>query len=74
MADLAAALVADSLTSAETAAVNGNLGAAFSDAHDAASSDPLALEPLLVLSELYQRVRDDGAARAELVKARPAAA
>ncbi len=58
----------DSLTSAENAAANGNLGAAFSNARDAAGSDPLALEPLLVLSELYQRVRDDGAARAELVK------
>ena len=60
---------ADSLASAENAALSGHLSSAFSDARDAASADPLALEPLFVLSALYQSARDDAAARAELVKA-----
>jgi O-Antigen ligase len=60
---------ADSIASAENAAVSGDTSAAFADARDAAGSDPLALQPLFVLSELYQSVRDEPAARAELVKA-----
>ena len=60
---------ADSIASAENAAVNKDVSAAFADAHAAAGSDPLALEPLFVLSELYLSVRDRAAARAELVKA-----
>jgi O-Antigen ligase len=60
---------ADSLSSAENAAVNRDVSAAFSDAHAAAGSDPLALEPLFVLSELYRSVANRTAARTELVKA-----
>jgi O-antigen ligase/polysaccharide polymerase Wzy-like membrane protein len=60
---------ADSIASAENAAVNKDFSAAFADAHAAAGSDPLALEPLFVLSELYLSVRNRAAARAELVKA-----
>jgi hypothetical protein len=55
--------------SAETAAFEGHVSAAFSDAHDAAGYDPLSLQPLLLLSELYQHVGEDAVARSELVKA-----
>ena len=57
------------VASAETAAFDGHVSTAFPDARDAAGYDPLSLEPLLLLSELYQRVGDDANARAELVKA-----
>ena len=57
------------VASAETAAFDGHVSTAFSDAHTAAGYDPLSLEPLLLLSELYQRVGDEAGARAELVKA-----
>ncbi len=60
---------ADSVGSAESAAAAGNVRAAFADARDAADSDPLALQPLFLLSALYQSVSDRPAARAELVKA-----
>jgi hypothetical protein len=60
---------ADAATSAVTAAESNDVSTAFSDARDAAGADPLALQPLFVLSELYQRVRDDRAARAQLLSA-----
>jgi hypothetical protein len=42
---------------------------AFADARAAASRDPLSIEPLYMLSALYQDARDNASARAELVKA-----
>jgi cytochrome c-type biogenesis protein CcmH/NrfG len=60
---------ADSVASSESAAAAGNVRAAFADAHHAADSDPLALEPLFLLSALYQSASERGAARSELVKA-----
>ena len=62
---------ADAAASAVAAATppRNDVSAAFSDARDAAGADPLALQPLFVLSELYQRVGDDRAARAQLLKA-----
>jgi O-antigen ligase/polysaccharide polymerase Wzy-like membrane protein len=42
---------------------------AFASAHIAASRDPLALEPLYLLSELYQAANDTRGARAQLAKA-----
>jgi len=42
---------------------------AFDDARSAASSDPLSYEPLFLLSALYQRIGDNAAARAQLVRA-----
>jgi hypothetical protein len=60
---------ADAVTSAETAASEKHLDAAFTDARDAAGADPLALQPLLVLSSLYQAVGDERAARAQLLSA-----
>lgn len=60
---------ADSTASAENAAVDGRISAAFAEARDAAGSDPLALQPLFVLSELYQRIGEHSAARSELVSA-----
>ena len=59
----------NSITSAENAAASKDVTAAFADAHDAVGSDPLALEPLFVLSALYHSVGNDPAARAELAKA-----
>ncbi len=41
---------------------------AFADARAAASSDPLAYEPLFVLSALYERIGEPAAARSELVR------
>jgi hypothetical protein len=43
--------------------------AAFASARTAASRDPLSVEPLYLLSVLYQEADDAHAARAELVKA-----
>jgi hypothetical protein len=42
---------------------------AFVNAHAAASRDPLSIQPLYLLSVLYQNSNDPRAARAELVKA-----
>jgi len=42
---------------------------AFASARTAASRDPLAIEPLYLLSVLYQGAHDKASARAELVKA-----
>lgn len=60
---------ANEATSAENAAVSGHVGTAFADARDAAGDDPLALQPLFLLSALYQRIGDRAAARSELVSA-----
>ena len=42
---------------------------AFASARAAASRDPLSIEPLYMLSALYQEAHDNASARAELVKA-----
>ena len=60
---------AQSVSSAYAAIANGQLPSAFTDARDAAAADPLALQPKLLLSALYQSVHDLGRARAELVSA-----
>lgn len=60
---------ANATASAENAAISGRIGTAFADARDAAGSDPLALQPLLVLSALYERVGNVAAARSQLVDA-----
>jgi hypothetical protein len=57
---------ADDVIAASTASSNPQ---AFADARSAASSDPLAYEPLFELSALYQRIGDQVAARAELIRA-----
>ncbi|MGI8506667.1 MAG: hypothetical protein ACR2MK_07645, partial [Solirubrobacteraceae bacterium] len=59
----------NAVASAETAAARGDLGAAFGDARRAAGADPLALQPLFVLSALYEASGDARAARAQLVEA-----
>ncbi len=59
----------DAVAASENAAASGNTAAAFSDARDAVSSDPLALQPLLVLSALYEGAGQDGQARRKLVQA-----
>lgn len=60
---------ADAAASAETAAAQGHIGTAFSDARKAAGADPLALQPLFVLASLYQAVGDERSARAQLLRA-----
>jgi hypothetical protein len=57
---------ANALSTAEAATSNS---VAFAAAASSAGNDPLSIEPLLVLSSLYQGVKDNSAARAELVKA-----
>jgi cytochrome c-type biogenesis protein CcmH/NrfG len=58
---------AQQLSRSESASTSA---AAFSAARGAASSDPLSIEPLTRLSNLYFQLGDRSAARAELVKAR----
>ncbi len=60
---------ADTLSASLSAASSGNRGAAFTDARDAASIDPLAITPLQILASLYTGAGDPAAARAELVAA-----
>ena len=48
---------------------DGNSTAALADAQSAAASDPVAVEPLWELSEIYSARRNPTAARQELVKA-----
>ena len=52
-----------------TALARGDTAAAFTDARDAASRDPVSVQPLWLLAELYSRIGDEHAAHAELVKA-----
>lgn len=59
---------ANAANAAETAATHGDFPAAFASARSAADYDPLALQPLLVLSSLYESENDLRAARSELVK------
>jgi hypothetical protein len=49
--------------------VDGRAGAALTDAREAVSDDPLALDPLLDLSEVYAARGAPGHARAELLDA-----
>jgi hypothetical protein len=57
---------ADQVNASVNAATNAQ---AFTDARDATSSDPLALEPRFALAALYQSVNDIPAARAQLTDA-----
>jgi hypothetical protein len=58
---------AQQLTRSESA---NTTAAAFSAARDAASTDPLSIEPLTRMSSLYVQLGDLTSARAELIKAR----
>lgn len=60
---------AQALASAENDVANQQLRGAFADAHSAVDSDPLAVQPLFVLSALYQSTGNMTAARAQLVRA-----
>jgi hypothetical protein len=59
----------DSYSSAVTAGVAGNGSVAFSDARRAAAEDPVSVDPLFLLSQLYNALGDAGSARRELVQA-----
>ncbi len=52
-----------------TALTRGDTAAAFTDARTAAARDPVSVQPLWLLAELYSRIGDVHAAHAELVKA-----
>lgn len=58
---------ANAANAAENYALASNRGAAFSSARDAVDYDPLALQPLFVLSSLYRAAGNQAAARRELV-------
>ena len=63
-------LHSDDATSAVLMALaRGDTAAAFTDARDAAARNPLSVQPLWLLAELYSRIGDEHAAHAELVKA-----
>jgi hypothetical protein len=51
------------------ALTGGDVRSAFSDARAAAASDPVSVEPLWELSAIYSSIRDQPAARAQLVQA-----
>jgi len=59
----------DSFGAAETAAVAGNGAAAVSEARSAAAEDPMSIDPLFLLSQIYAHLGDPSAARRELVDA-----
>ena len=60
---------ADANSAAITALTRGDVRGAFSDARDAAASDPVAVEPLWTLAAIYSATGDQHAAHAQLVKA-----
>ncbi|MDQ6608001.1 MAG: O-antigen ligase family protein [Actinomycetota bacterium] len=60
---------ADADSAGIAAISHGDTAAAIADARTAASSDPLAVEPLFELSALYSAAGRPGEARIELVKA-----
>jgi hypothetical protein len=57
---------ADSYSSAITAGVNGNAAAAVSDARSAAVEDPVSIDPLFLLAQIYTSLGNPAAARREL--------
>jgi hypothetical protein len=60
---------ADANSAAITALTRGDVKSAFSDARDAAASDPLAVEPQWTLGAVYSAIGDQHAAHAQFVKA-----
>ena len=59
----------DSYSAAETAAIDGNAAAALRQAHAAAVENPLAIDPLFLLSVIYNGLGNSTQARHELVLA-----
>jgi hypothetical protein len=60
---------ADADSAAVSALLRGNAGTALTEARSAAASDPVAVDPLFLLSQIYAAERNQVEARAELVKA-----
>src|SRR5205807_8654397 len=56
-------------SSAVSALLRANAGAGLTDARSAVTSNPVAVEPLFVLSRAYSAQGDQAQARAELVHA-----
>lgn len=59
----------DAYAAAISAISRGDVAAAFTDARRARAADPVSLDPLYLLSELYAAQGDQRQARAELVQA-----
>jgi hypothetical protein len=59
----------NSYLAASAAAIRGDSGAALTDARSAAKEDPVAVDPLFLLSRLYSILGDPAAARAQLIEA-----
>jgi hypothetical protein len=59
----------DQVSAAITALTQGDAPAALADAHGAADSDPVSVDPLWELSAIYSALRNQTSSRAELVKA-----
>jgi O-Antigen ligase len=59
----------DSYSAAVTAAVEGHAGAALSDGRAAGVEDPVSVDPLFLLSQIYTGLGNHAAARGELVQA-----
>jgi Tfp pilus assembly protein PilF len=60
---------ANQFDAAITAMSRGDSGAALAEAHGAAASDPVSVDPLYELSAIYSARQDPTSARQELVKA-----
>src|SRR5207248_1860635 len=60
---------ADADANAVSALVRGNAGGALTDGRSAMASNPLAVEPLFLLSKVYSAQGNQAQARTELVKA-----
>jgi hypothetical protein len=59
----------DAYSAALTAAYRGDATTALGAAHAAAAEDPVSVEPLFLLSVIYSRLGDPGAARQQLTQA-----
>ena len=60
---------ADSYNAALNAALDGNAGVALTDARAAAVADPVSIEPLFLLSQIYSGIGNASQARSALVQA-----
>jgi hypothetical protein len=59
----------DAYASALTAATRGQTAAALTDAREAAADNPVSVDPLFLMSTIYEDIGNHAAARSELVKA-----
>jgi O-Antigen ligase len=60
---------ADAYAAAQTAAIGGDAATALTDARSSAAEDPVSIDPLTLMSQIYTALRNQAAARRELVDA-----